>query len=142
MLLLPEAACWHLRATKEKKKKKSVWSGDMSNTCACINGRAVRDPALAVSEAEEGAGRGTLALVGDLAHSAAASVASLTRDAMLGRPGGYRHGAPPARVNIICARMNCITTTVLAFELTPRPRALVVTSEKYISPDFACLAVT
>lgn len=93
LLLLPEAACWHLRATK--KKTNVVWSGDMSNTCVCINGRAVRDPAVAVSEAEEGAGRGTLALVGDLAHSAAASVASLTRDAMLGRPGGYRHGAPP-----------------------------------------------
>ncbi|KAK9827282.1 hypothetical protein WJX81_008183 [Elliptochloris bilobata] len=51
-----------------------------------------RDPAVAVNEAEEGAGRGTLALVGDLAHSAAASVATLTRDAVLGRPGGYRAG--------------------------------------------------
>lgn len=80
---------------KKEKKKKSVWSGDMSNTAVCLNGRAVRDPAVAVSEAEEGAGRGTLALVGDLAHSAAASVASLTREAMLGRPGGYRHGAAP-----------------------------------------------
>ena len=47
---------------------------------------------MAVCEAEEGAGRGTLALVGDLAHSAAASMATLTRDAVLGRPGGYRAG--------------------------------------------------
>ena len=53
-----------------------------------------RDPAVAVSETEEGAGRGTLALVGDLAHSAAASAATLARDAVLGRPGGYRAGAP------------------------------------------------
>ncbi len=51
---------------------------------------------MAVSEAEEGGGRGTLALVGDLATSAAASVASMTREALMGRPGGYRAGAAPA----------------------------------------------
>lgn len=62
--------------------------------CANPNLLLLRDPAVAVSEAEEGAGRGTLALVGDLAHSAAASAATLARDAVLGRPGGYRAGAP------------------------------------------------
>jgi hypothetical protein len=68
--------------------------------------RGGRDPAVAVSEAEEGGGRGTLALVGDLATSAAASVASLTREALMGRPGGYRAGAAPApasALRVACA---------------------------------------
>ncbi len=78
-------------------------SGKRSGVCRGARRRVVRtgrarygrDPAVAVSEAEEGGGRGTLALVGDLATSAAASVASMTREALMGRPGGYRAGAAP-----------------------------------------------
>ena len=52
-------------------------------------------PPFALLEADEQSGRGTVALVSEMAGALASGLAGLAKNVVLGRESGYRAGEPP-----------------------------------------------